>query len=426
MMDSQKQFVDNFNQSTENFNKNFLSNSVNSDYFKKWYDSQMAFFHNQNNEKSTSANPFEFFTQAFNKQVNGGQDMFGFMNSAMNNWMNMNNNMNMFQNMGNAMNGNPTEMFQNWSKMMTNSYQNMLSNFGANGVPKEAFMGLFNTSDMYLKMYEFMSPMFKAMQEKTFTPEMFKEYFNAEKYKEMMDKMFQLSPEGMAPMKEFFLNAIKNNMNMSKEAFEKMKSQMSTLPSLNNDTFNQMLEQYNSFNGQMKDLASPFVTMMTPGKDREQMLAISELGNKMVAYQIREAQFRYMIYTTGLKAMETLSENMFAKLQNGEEVKDFASVYNEFLSTNDKVYGELFESAEYSKFQAEFTEVVMLVKKGMEKQMEKMMENVPVVNRTEMDELYQTVYEMKKHIRSLEKKIEAMENTTSKEVKAPATKAAKK
>jgi len=66
------------------------------------------------------------------------------------------------------------------------------------------------------------------------------------------------------------------------------------------------------------------------------------------------------------------------------------------------------------------------LKSGMSKQMEKMMENIPVITRTEMDELYQTVYEMKKHIRSLEKKIEAYENTASKEVKAAAPKAAKK
>jgi polyhydroxyalkanoate synthase subunit PhaE len=213
---------------------------------------------------------------------------------------------------------------------------------------------------------------------------------------------------------------------MSKEAFDKIKAQMSSMPSINNDTFTQVLDQYTAFNTKMNDAMSPLVTMMTPGKDRDQLIAINELGNKMVSYQIHDSQFRFMLYTTGLKAMETLAENMFNKIQNQEEIKDFGTLYNEWLNVNDTVYGELFSSAEYSKFQAEFTDVVMTVKKGMSLQMEKMMENIPVITRTEMDELYKTVYEMKKYIRTLEKKIESLENIPSKEVKAAAPKAAKK
>jgi len=426
MMDTQKQFVDSLNQSTEGFNKNFAGN-LNSDYFKKWYESQMAFFNQHNNtEKNNSTNPFEFFNNAFQNQMSKGQDMYSFMNNAMNNWMSMNKNMNQFSSDAKGMNNNMNEMFQNWSNMMTNSYQNMLNNFGSNGTTKEAFMGLFNTSEMYMKMFEFFMPMFKSLQDKTFTPEMFKSFFNAEKYKEMMDNMLQINPESYNQMKDFYLNALKNNMGMSKEAFDKIKAQMSSMPSINNDTFTQVLDQYTAFNTKMNDAMSPLVTMMTPGKDRDQLIAINELGNKMVSYQIHDSQFRFMLYTTGLKAMETLAENMFNKIQNQEEIKDFGTLYNEWLNVNDTVYGELFSSAEYSKFQAEFTDVVMTVKKGMSLQMEKMMENIPVITRTEMDELYKTVYEMKKYIRTLEKKIESLENIPSKEVKAAAPKAAKK
>ena len=89
--------------------------------------------------------------------------------------------------------------------------------------------------------------------------------------------------------------------------------------------------------------------------------------------------------------------------------------------SHDTVFGELFSSEEYSKFQADFTTVTMTVKKSVEKQMEKMMANVPVVTRSEMDDLYKTVYEMNKHIKSLEKKIAAYESETTTEVKAAKT-----
>jgi class III poly(R)-hydroxyalkanoic acid synthase PhaE subunit len=420
MMDSQKQFVDTMTQTTENL-KNGFNGNVNNDYFKKWFDSQMSFFNQGNaakeNEKSTGNNPFEYFTNMFQNNLTKGQDMASFMNNVMNNWMTWNQNMNKFNTGVNDANN----MFQNWNGMLTKTYQDMLNNFGVNGTQKEAFMGLFNTQDMYMKMYEFWSPMMKQMQENSFNMDTFKTMFNAEQYKEMMDRMFQLNPEMSAQMKDFYLNAIKSNMNMSKEAYEQMKKQMESMPTLGADSFEKALSQYNEFSAKMNDTMSPLVKMMTPGKDREQMIALNELGNKMVAYQVREAQFRYMLYTTGLKAMETLAEKVSNKIQNGEEYKDFNGFYNEWISTNDTVFGELFSSEEYSKFQADFTSVTMTVKKSVEKQMEKMMANVPVVTRSEMDDLYKTVYEMNKHIKALEKKIAAYETESTTEVKAAKT-----
>lgn len=395
MMDSQKQFVEN----------------LNNDYFKKWYDNQMSFF-NQNNAKAenttnNAANPFEYFNSLYTNQMKAGQDMFNFMNNA-------------FTNMANvkpASQDNMTQMFQTWTNMLNKTYTNMLSNFGQTGTQKEAFMGLFNTSEMYMKLFEFWMPMFKAMQDKSFNLDAYKNFFNAEQYKEMMDKMFQLNPEMFNQMKDFYLNAIKSNLNMSSEAYEQMKKQFENMPTMGNESFEKALEQYHSFTSKVNDYMSPFVKMMTPGKDRDQMIALNELGDRMVKYQVREAQFKYMLYTTGIKAMETLAQNVAKKIQEGQNYSDFNQFFNEWINTNDTVFGELFSSPEYSKFQSEFTETVMLMKKGVEKQMEKMMESLPVITRSEMDELYKSVYEMQKHIRSLEKKIESLEATASKEEK---------
>lgn len=419
MMDSQKQFVDTMTKTTENMKKGFGEN-VNNDYFKKWYENQMSFFNQGNSanqsEKSASNNPFEYFTNLFQNNLNKSQDMASFVNSAMNNWMTWSQNMNKINSNTNDMNN----MYQNWNSMLTKSFQEMLNNFGVNGTQKETFMGLFNTQDMYMKLHEFWSPMMKQMQDKSFNMDTFKNMFNAEQYKGMMDQMLQLNPEISGQMKDFYLNAIKSNMNMSKEAYEKMKSQFAEMPQLGTESFDQALTQFQNMSNQMKDTMSPLVTLMSPGKDRDQMIAVNELGNTMVAYQVREAQFRYMLYTTGLKAMETLAQGVATKIQNGEEYKDFNTFYNEWINVNDTVFGDLFQSPEYSKFQAEFTNVTMTVKKGVEKQMEKMMENIPVVTRSEMDDLYKTVYEMNKHIKALERKIASLEAPAT-EVKAAKT-----
>ncbi len=441
IMDSQKQFVDKMTQGTENISKTF-TNNVNNDLFKKWYDNQMSFFYKNGNAEQAenhANNPMDFFTNIMKNPMTTGIPMFDNMNkmfqgmnnfsTGMNGMNGMFNGMNGFSNPFSGLNGSQDQVmgyYNNWMNMLTNSYNTMLANFNTNGTQKDAFSGIFNTAEMHMKMFEFWMPMLKSIQDKTFTAESFKTFFNAEKYKEMMDKMFQLNPEQFNQMKDLFLESIKSNMGKGKEAYEAMKTQMNALPKFGNENFNSALEQYNTFTTNLNETMSPFVKMMSPGKDKDQMLALSELANKMVAYQVRESQYRHMIYTTGLKAMETLAESVYAKMEKGEDFKDFTTFYNEYLTVNDTVYGELFASPEYSKFQSEFTEIVMMVRKGVESQMEKMLVNIPVITRTEMDELYKTIYDLKKMVRGLEKALDTANNVVVKEEKAPVAKTSKK
>jgi glutamine synthetase adenylyltransferase len=128
-----------------------------------------------------------------------------------------------------------------------------------------------------------------------------------------------------------------------------------------------------------------------------------ELMEMMSAYQTKNNQMQYMMYTTGMKAMDEMAENLYAKIRNGEDVKEFADVYKNWLNTNDKHFVQLFETPEYSKLMSEVSALQLNLKGKIEKQMEKAMEKLPIVNRSEMDELYKTIQDLKKRINSLEK-----------------------
>jgi polyhydroxyalkanoate synthase subunit PhaE len=101
------------------------------------------------------------------------------------------------------------------------------------------------------------------------------------------------------------------------------------------------------------------------------------------------------------------------------------NVYGEWLNTNDKHLTALFATAGYSKLQAELNTFGMKLKQHMNAQMEKAMKNVPVVPRSEMDELYKTVYELRKRINMLEKQLDVETDTEPKETKTAAKKTAK-
>jgi polyhydroxyalkanoate synthesis regulator phasin len=115
------------------------------------------------------------------------------------------------------------------------------------------------------------------------------------------------------------------------------------------------------------------------------------------------------------------------KIEKGEDVNSMMALYQEWMNLSDKTFVSLFESDEYSQIMAEVSSMQMRLKKDMEAQAEKFLVGVPVATRSEMDELYKTIYDLKKQVRELEKlAVGNISANPSTEEAAPKAKSAKK
>lgn len=420
----QKQAVETFNQAAESM-KNAMGNPANvdfnSDFFKKWYDSQMDWFNQHKGENNNQA--FEFFQNWMNNQTDIAKKWFDASQGLMNNIpAGEMNNANWNTNYNNMLN-----MFNSWKETMTSSYNEMMTNFN-NGTNKETFSGMFNNADMYMKMFQFWMPMMKSLQDKSFTTESFRQMFNAPMYKDMMDKMFNMQPDLMKNMFSSNMGGMKdqmgNMMDMNKNMFDNMKNMMSQnmntmMPA---DMFGSMLNNYNSMFTQMNNAVAPLAKLMPNGNQKQQMEMMKEIANHMNVYNVKNTQMQYMMYATGMKAMDEVSENLYTRMRNGEDFNSFTNVYQEWLNTNDKHFVTLFETEEYSKLMSEVSALQLGLKKKIETQMEKAFSNLPLINRSEMDELYLTIQGLKSRISMLENQIDAeTSNETELEVKETKT-----
>ena len=417
MADMQKQAVETMSNAAKTMQQTMGTGAnvnMDSDYFKKWYDSQMAWFNKVNGESNNMHNGMEFFTNYMNKQNEMAKQWSEMSQNMM---PGATNNFDMKNNMDNMMN-----VFNSWKNTMTDSYNEMMKNFN-NGETKNNFADMFNNSEMYMKTFQFWMPMMKSLNDKTFTPDMFKNMFNTEAYKGMMDKMFNMNPDmmknlmdnpAMASMKE---NMTKM-MDMGKSNYDNMKNSMG-----NAFNFNPMMDSmntnYNQMYAQMQTAMAPLTKLFGNNANMVNMETAKELVDMMNAYNTKNNQMQYMMYTTGMKAMDEVAENMYAKIKNGEDVKEFADVYKNWLNTNDKHFVALFETDEYSKLMAEVSALLLTLKGKIEKQMEKSFEKLPLINRTEMNELYQTIQTLKKRISTLEKENNSLTNAAEATEEAP-------
>jgi len=417
------------------------------DFFQNWYNNQMNWGKNlweasQNafkeaTTKTTATNPMEAFTNSYNNFMNQWSNMFNNMNTA-NNWMN---NMQQFAAKNpfsmDAMKNSATEfnnILNQWQQMLTNGFSDWQGHL-QNGTTQDAFRNMLNSSESFTRFYEMWTPMWKSIQEKTFTTDLYKQFMNPAAYQDFMDKFFGFMPEGtrqyMQQMTTMMQDGAKQFGNHNMAGMNQFRQMMGNMPGVNgNEMFTSMLTSYQNMQSMMHNAVSPIAKMVTPNQYTKSAAEWQDIADRTMVYNIKNAQLQYMMYAQGTKVMDALAENIGNKIQNGEEVKSMLALYQEWMSISDKQFVSLFESDEYSALMAEVSALQLKLRKDMEGQMEKMLVNVPVATRSEMEEMYKTIYDLKKEVRQLSKMLDidgevapqTTAKTTTTEDEAPAPK----
>lgn len=434
-----------FNKTTEQATETANTAKANAgnmtDFFQNWYNTQASWSKNlwetsQNfvkdaSSKATSTNPMEQATAAYNNWMNQANIMFSNMNTA-NTWMN---NMQQWSNMNpfsmDSMKNAGTEatnIFNQWYQMLNSSFGEWQGHL-QNGTTQDAFRNMLNSAEGFTRFTQIWAPMWKSIQDKTFNADIYKNMMSPAAYQEFMDKFFGFLPENsrqfMQQLSAQMQNGAKQAMQQGAAGYNQFRGMFQNIPGFNpNDAFGNMLSGYQKMQQTFQNAVSPIAKMVTPNQYTKAAADWAEIADRTMVYNIKNAQMQYLMYAQGTKVMDALAQNIINKLEQGEEVKSMMSMYQEWMNISDKSYVALFESDDYSQLMAETSALQLVLRKNMEGQMEKALGNVPVATRSEMDELYKTIYELKKEVRQLSRMLEidgevaAQPNTT---FAAPAT-----
>lgn len=471
MLDTQKQMVDTMVENTKKFtNGNAMANDTvqkGSEWYKNWLDGQKSVFSQTadkagnmtGNMQENMTKMNEFYQNWFNTQMNWAKQMWEMnlnhmktaqnnttatdpmsqwtnsWNNAMSNWNTWTNNMNQAANWMNMMNQfqsmNPMNAdawknaYGNWTGIFNQYYEMLNGNFAKwqenmqNGTTQDAYRNMINAAEGFTRFNEMWMPMWKSIQEKTFNSEVYKQWMNPGQYKELMDKYFGFMPDGSREYMQNMTNMMQNGMQQMGQngmnGYQQMRSMMNNMmPMPGAEMFGNMMNGYNTWYNNMNNAISPITKMMSPNQHTKTMMEWQDIANRLAIFNIKNAEMQYMIYNQGTKVMDNLAENIMNKIAKGEEVNSVMALYQEWMNLSDKTFVSYFESDEYSQLMAEVSAMQMRLRKDIEGQMEKFMVGLPVATRSEMDELYKTIYELKKQVREMSK---ANDNETDEEEK---------
>lgn len=299
------------------------------------------------------------------------------------------------------------DFFSSWTKAVQQSmdptgHSNMQ-------VLRDNLSRMLGGSNAYIKLYELWFPLMKAMQEKTLSADSYKDAVDPARYKELIDKVFGFDLEAYKVLLNESLQLLELS-SLSGQQFVKpwltaAKASLDDIPQLAQGHPESLIKIFHSmFNAFDSTLGRAF-HVPPVGKDREKIELVLRTIDDISVFAAKNIEFQHVIYTTGLTAMEKVVESLAGKIKAGGEVKKFDEFFDIWIDVSEKSYFDLFQTEEFSKLQGEVLDAGLYARTRFFKVMEMHLYDLPIVLRSEMDDHYKTVYELKKKVKSLEKRL---------------------
>lgn len=298
-----------------------------------------------------------------------------------------------------------SNVYASWLSAMQNAL--LGAGAGDRDMARETLSKALNSSNAYQILYELWLPVFKAIQEKTFDPKTYMDLTDPKKYKEALDRVFGFDPEVVSQVSSQASKFLEAQMGPAQQFMspwvEASVKNLKTLPQLVEGRPDAYMQAYHTLFNAFDNTFGRIFHIPTVGKDREKVELLLRSFDDLSVYFAKYTEYQNTMYTTGLAALEKVFASITKKVGKGDDFKSFDEFFDLWVDVSEDTYFQMFQSGEFSKLQGELLESALHVRGHNFKLMELYLYDYPIALRSEMDDLYKTVYELKKKVKSLER-----------------------
>jgi polyhydroxyalkanoate synthesis regulator phasin len=273
---------------------------------------------------------------------------------------------------------------------------------------RDTISKLFSGADAYIKLYEFWAPLLKAFQAKGMEAVSYENLWDPAKYRDMINKVFGFgSPESLV---EFYGQASKLLETWgSKAGFlvkpwsDAVEKNMDAVLDLASGDSEAGVNIFHNIYAAFENTFGKTFKMPAVGKDRETIEVFLKTMDRYLVFLAKNTEFQQTIYLTGEKAMEKVVGAMAERVKANEEITSFDEFFMLWTSVSEKDFLRLFDTDEFSKLQAMVLDAGLEARRSFHQLMELFLSDFPIALRSEMDDVYKTVYYMRRDVRQLKK-----------------------
>ena len=302
-------------------------------------------------------------------------------------------------------------LFEQWSKIY-GLWNNQFGKPFAGQMPRndvaETFSNIMNFSQSYMEMYQLWQPILEQLNiGKKPKKNAFQELLNSfsfDKYNEVVGNVFgsttpKQSENFLEQIADFTKNLLDTINQQTGGGIEKMMQQFPDM------LYQIQGTQYETLGKVQKGIA-PFLKMIPNSKEKQLLELSIQVQDDYTFYYIKSNEMQNLVQKTAQKALEASLKNILERVkQKPEQVITFEDFFNTWMDTTEPMMIELYRSPAFGKLQAETLAVSTAIKSRFEKQLELLLEPLPIAPRSEIDELNAIIHELRSKVRTLEREL---------------------
>ncbi len=207
---------------------------------------------------------------------------------------------------------------------------------------------------------------------------------------------------------QMYANTAGKLFNPWEDTFGEMQAMLLKSLSGNKDAYLDFIKswQKNYENTFAKLLRAPNI-----GMTRELADKLTENMDKFMDYLNVLSEFSATIYRVGTESMETLLKKYQEMMEQDSQPKTFREFYELWWKTSEDAYQQLFGTEDFAKLLSQVVDAGVVFKKNQDLLMEEFLKQMPVPLKSEMNDLYKTLYDLKKEVRNLKRRITSLEES---------------
>ncbi len=413
-MNTQSKFVDNLMDTSKKIQETLNNGEVfekSVELYNQWFDNQKSLTTTMLqalNDPVNQENTPDFFKNWMESQMQIGKKWMEYLNYASSN----SDDASLEKYIANMQ-----LLYDEWNQIYNQLFTHIDAD-SASGKPnpfdflKNNFSNIINNSNTYMKMFELWQPIYKMMQSNSVGLDSLMKILDTNKYKEVLNGIFHfMNPEKtknfqvmMKQYNDLMINMLGNKASLpfQPEIISQMLSgnqidqNLATLAQITA----QFSEHFNKF-------VTPYYTMIPAGREKEMFGHMTQVQHKYTIYYIKGLEMQHLVYQSGQKSIEKAVQKIMQLSAEKSELISFDEFYVTWVNLMEADMIQLFGSVSYSKLQGELLSLGLEIKGSLDKQMELLLAPVPVVPRSELDELNRTIHELKTKVRAMEKKLKS-------------------
>jgi len=314
------------------------------------------------------------------------------------------------------------EIYNQW----LNTSQEMIKQTwkgSSGGANKTVFEDMLDATNIYNKMYEFWDGAIKILSGEVSTAKDIQKNYEEfcdiwiKNYTEFFNTFFTTS--GIEPLKSMgiSMDLLKMNTDLLLTFITPWIEVSQELPEKSIESFRKgpqgYADIYRSWLPAYEQSWSKILKMPPMGITRQSTERLQRLTETMIEHSKVMTEYSGILYKVGTESMQKVAAKLGEMYIEGHPPKTYREFYTLWWTTNEDTLYQLFKTHEFSRLIGRVIDVTMRLRQRYNSVMEELLKALPIPTRSEMDDLYKTLYVMNKEVKDNLKRLGELEDKLS-------------